>query len=145
MTPTNGRSTYEYVGADARQSPDGWESLGDMGWMDDDGYVYLTDRRADMIISGGANIYPAEVEAAIDEHPAVLSSAVVGRADDERGQTVHAIVQTVRPLNLDELHEFLADRLVAYKWPRSLESVDFNLRDDAGKLRRAALTPHVRT
>jgi bile acid-coenzyme A ligase len=139
MMSTDGRPTYEYIGADARRTPDGWESLGDMGWMDHDGYLYLTDRRADMIISGGANIYPAEVEAAIDEHPAVLSSAVVGRPDDEWGQTVHAIVQTIRPLDLDELHEFLADRLVASKWPRSLESVDVNLRDDAGKLRRATL------
>jgi bile acid-coenzyme A ligase len=69
--------TYHYIGAEPREL-DGWESLGDMGWMDDDGYVYLSDRRTDLILSGGANIYPAEVEAAIDEHPHVLSSLVVG-------------------------------------------------------------------
>ena len=74
---------------------DGWESLGDMGWIDSDGYVFLTDRLGDMILSGGANIYPAEVEAAIDEHPQVLSSAVVGLADEDLGNRIHAIVQPV--------------------------------------------------
>ena len=66
------------MGADAKRTDDGWESLGDMGWIDADGYVYLTDRLGDMILAGGANIYPAEVEAAIDEHPMVQSSAVIG-------------------------------------------------------------------
>ncbi len=93
MRPFDGTApTYRYIGAEAREL-DGWESLGDMGWMDEDGYVYLTDRRTDMILSGGANIYPAEVEAAIDEHPRVLSSLVVGIPDDDLGQRVHAIVQ----------------------------------------------------
>ncbi len=84
--------TYHYIGAEPREL-DGWESLGDMGWMDEDGYVYLSDRRTDLILSGGANIYPAEVEAAIDEHPHVLSSLVVGIPDEDLGQRVHAIVQ----------------------------------------------------
>ena len=62
--------TYRYVGAEARTLPGGWESLGDIGWFDEDGYLYLADRRTDMILVGGANVYPAEVEAAIDEHRA---------------------------------------------------------------------------
>ena len=63
----------------------GWESLGDMGWFDEDGYLYLGDRSADMILVGGANIYPAEVEAALDEHPAVRSACVIGLPDDDLG------------------------------------------------------------
>ena len=69
MRPPEGVTTYRYIGAEAK-SLDGWESLGDMGWMDEDGYLYLGDRTADMILSGGANIYPAEIEAALDAHPA---------------------------------------------------------------------------
>ena len=84
--------TYRYVGAEATTTDDGWESLGDMGWIDEDGYVYLGDRKKDMILSGGANIYPAEVEAAIDRHPEVGSCAVIGIPDDDLGERIHAIV-----------------------------------------------------
>ncbi len=66
--------TYRYVGAEARRIDGGWESLGDMGMIDADGYLYLSDRQTDMILAGGANIYPAEIEAALDEHPRVRSS-----------------------------------------------------------------------
>ena len=130
--------TYRYIGAESREI-DGWETLGDLGWMDDDGFVYLSDRRTDLILSGGANIYPAEVEAALDAHPQVLSSAVVGLPDDDLGQRVHALVQTKGDLTADELRAHLADRLVRYKIPRSFEFVDAPLRDDAGKVRRAAM------
>lgn len=131
--------TYRYVGADARLSPDGWESLGDMGWFDDDGYLFLGDRRSDMILAGGANIYPAEVEAAIDEHPSVRSCAVIGIADDDLGQRIHAIVQADGPVDVDELRRFLAERLVRYKIPRTFEFTTDAVRDDAGKVRRSAL------
>lgn len=132
--------TYRYVGADAKRLAGGWESLGDMGWFDDDGYLYLGDRVQDMILSGGANIYPAEVEAAINEHPAVESCAVIGLPNDDRGSDVHAIVQAdesvVPPA---ALLAFLADRITTYKLPRSIEYVDQPLRDDAGKVRRTEL------
>jgi bile acid-coenzyme A ligase len=132
--------TYEYVGATAKTLRDGWESLGDMGWIDDDGYLYLTDRQTDMILVGGSNVYPAEVEAALDEHPSVRSSAVIGLPDDDLGSRVHAIVQTDgRALDVDELRGYLGERLVHYKVPRSFEFVAEPLRDDAGKLRRSAL------
>ena len=72
-------TTYRYLGASAKVIDGGWESLGDMGWMDAEGYLYLADRLSDMIIVGGANIYPAEVEAALDAFPGVRSSAVIGR------------------------------------------------------------------
>ena len=131
-------TTYRYIGAEPR-SLDGWESLGDMGYVDEDGYLYLTDRRTDMIVSGGANIYPAEVEAALDSHPAVRSSAVIGLPDDDLGQAVHAIVQADGPVTEDELRTHVAAQLVRYKVPRTIELVDEPLRDDAGKVRRAAL------
>jgi bile acid-coenzyme A ligase len=132
--------TYRYIGAEARSLNGGWESLGDIGWFDEDGYLYLGDRVQDMILSGGANIYPAEVEAAINEHPLVESCAVIGLPDEDRGNTVHAIVQADEAaVPADELLAFLAERITAYKLPRSVEYVDHPLRDEAGKLRRAEL------
>jgi bile acid-coenzyme A ligase len=140
MLPAGGPgSTYRYVGAQARASDDGWESVGDMGRLDADGYLYLADRRTDMILCGGRNIYPAQVEAAIDSHPAVASSAVIGLPDDDMGQRIHAVVQATAPLNEKGLREHLAEQIVHYAIPSSYEFVDFPLRDDAGKLRRFAL------
>ena len=138
MKPPGDRPTYRYIGAEARER-DGWESLGDMGWMDDDGYLYIADRRTDLILAGGANIYPAEVEAALEEHPAMLSCAVIGIPDDDLGQRVHAIVQLSEEVSDDGLRAFLAERLVQYKIPRSFERVSEFVRDDAGKVRRSAL------
>ncbi|MEY3680246.1 MAG: AMP-binding protein [Ilumatobacteraceae bacterium] len=135
----NDRVTYRYLGAEARKTPDGWESLGDMGSIDDEGYVYLTDRRGDMILSGGANIYPAEIENALSEHPLVVSSAVIGLPDEDLGNRVHAMVQVSGPVTDDEMRTFLAERLVRYKIPRTFEFVDHAVRDDAGKVRRSAL------
>ena len=134
------RPTYRYVGAEARTREGGWESLGDNGWLDADGYLYLGDRMTDMILTGGSNVYPAEVEAAIAEHPAVRSCAVIGLPDDDLGNIVHAIIEAdPSELQLDELLTFLAERLVRYKVPRSIEIVNEPLRNDAGKLRRSAL------
>ena len=84
MRPSAGVSTYRCIGAEARVR-DGWESIGDLGWMDEDGYLYLGDRRTDLIVTGGANVYPAEVEAAIDQHRKVRSSIVVGVPDEDLG------------------------------------------------------------
>jgi bile acid-coenzyme A ligase len=132
--------TYRYVGAEARRREGGWESLGDNGWLDADGYLYLGDRTTDMILTGGSNVYPAEVEAAIAEHPAVQSCAVIGLPDDDLGNIVHAIIEAdPSELQLDELLTFLGERLVRYKVPRSIEIVNEPLRNDAGKLRRSAL------
>ncbi len=133
------RKTYRYIGAEA-EARDGWECLGDIGWMDEDGYLYLADRRKDMILIGGANVYPAEIEAAINAHDGVASCAVIGLPDDDKGNRIHAIVQPAgAPLDDAELLTFLAERLVRYKLPRTFEYVDEPLRDDAGKVRRAAL------
>jgi len=135
-------STFHYVGAEPKLSADGWQSVGDMGYFDEDGYLYLGDRRADMVLCGGRNIYPAEVEAAIDAFPGVRSSAVIGLPDEDLGERLHAIVDVGpgEPL-LDEeaLRGHLAERLVHYKLPASVEVVNTLLRDDAGKMRRSAL------
>ena len=117
----------------------GWESIGDIGWLDEDGYLYLADRRTDMILVGGANVYPAEVESAIDEHPLVQSSCVIGIPDDDLGSRIHAIVQPRDGLTQEVLEAHLADRLVRYKRPRTIEFVSQPLRDDAGKVRRSQL------
>ena len=131
---------YRYIGAEARTRPGGWESLGDMGWFDQDGYLYLGDRSQDMILVGGSNVYPAEVEAALAEHEAVRSCAVIGLPDEERGSRVHAIVEAdAGQTSADELLAFTAERLASYKQPRTIEFVDTALRDDAGKVRRSAL------
>lgn len=133
-------TTYRYIGAQANTLEGGWETLGDMGYMDEEGYLYLTDRRADMILSGGANIYPAEVEHAIEAFPGVRSSAVIGLPHEDLGSVVHAIVDAPNgDVGEDSLLEFLSDRLARYKQPRSVEFTNEPLRDDAGKLRRRAL------
>jgi bile acid-coenzyme A ligase len=132
--------TYRYIGATARTRPGGWESLGDMGWLDEDGYLYLGDRLHDMILTGGANVYPAEVEAALLEHSAVRSAAVIGLPDADMGNVVHAIVEAdPETASEDELLAFAAERVARYKVPRSLEYTDQPLRDEAGKVRRGAL------
>ncbi|MFP8879759.1 MAG: AMP-binding protein, partial [Myxococcota bacterium] len=140
MMPPGGQgSTYRYIGAESTATADGWESLGDLGYLDEAGYLYLVDRKTDMIVTGGANVYPAEVEAALDAHPKVRSSAVVGLPDEDLGQRIHAIFEAVEALTDTELREHLADRLARHKIPRSFERVSEPLRDDAGKLRRSAL------
>jgi bile acid-coenzyme A ligase len=138
MRPPSDRVTYRYVGARPR-ALDGWESLGDMGWFDEDGYLYLADRQTDMILVGGANVYPAEVEAALEEHPSVLGACVIGLPDEDYGNVVHAIVEVRDDVSDDELRSHLAARLVSYKLPRTLELTTEPLRDDAGKIRRSAL------
>jgi len=137
--PEGAPATYTYLGATAKVLPGGWESLGDIGWFDEDGYLYLADRRTDMILVGGSNVYPAEIEAALEEHPDVQSCAVIGIPDDDLGNRIHAIVQTKGSRDEASLRAHLAGQLVTYKQPRSYEFVDEPLRDDAGKVRRTAL------
>jgi bile acid-coenzyme A ligase len=142
MLSPSERPTYHYIGATARTREGGWESLGDVGRVDDEGYLYLGDRMQDMILTGGANVYPAEVEAALQEHPSVRSVAVIGLPDEELGNIVHAIVEAEEeavPMEPKQLLEFVSERLARYKVPRSIEYTDEPIRDDAGKVRRSAL------
>ncbi|HEU0151696.1 MAG TPA: AMP-binding protein, partial [Bradyrhizobium sp.] len=135
--------TYHYLGAEPKRRPDGWESLGDIGRLDAEGYLYLGDRLSDMVLRGGANIYPAEVEAALMAHPDVRSCVVVGLPDPELGQRVHAILEldhaTDAQAVVDGMSDFLSDRLSRYKQPESYEALGVMLRDDSGKVRRTLL------
>jgi len=115
---------------------DGFFSVGDVAYKDAEGYYYICDRRIDMIISGGVNIYPAEVEAALHAHPAVMDAAVIGVPDQTWGESVKAVVQ-LRPgakATDEELIAFCAERIAGYKKPRSIDFVNELPRDAAGKL-----------
>ena len=134
-------ASYKYVGADSQRLPDGFESFGDFGWVDQDGYLYIADRRTDLILTGGRNIYPAEVEAALLGHPAVEQAIVIGLPDADLGARVHAIVKLEQgaAANAEELLDFAGEKLVAHKLPRTIEFTAEPLRDEAGKARRSQL------
>lgn len=133
--------SFHYLGAEPERDAQGWVTLGDLGYVDAEGYLYLTDRNCDMVVSGGVNIYPAEIEAAIEAWPGVLCAVVIGLPDDDLGQRLHAIVQMREGCAGDssQLAIFLEERLSRHKVPRSYEWVRSALRDDAGKVRRGAL------
>jgi long-chain acyl-CoA synthetase len=143
-----GGHSFTYLKDDAKTSAahdeHGWVTVGDVGYLDDDGYLYLTDRRHHMIISGGVNIYPQEAEDLLITHPKVLDAAVFGIPDDDMGQSVKAVVQTVDPSAATdefaaELLGWLRNRLAHYKCPRSL-SFEMELpRTDTGKLYKQTL------
>jgi bile acid-coenzyme A ligase len=148
LRPSPGSApTYRYIGVTAK-SRDGWDSLGDLGHFDDDGFLYLSDRRVDMFTVGGRNVYPAEIENALSAHPDVLSCLVVGVPDPnagDLGQVPHALVQAIDGSALDEeaVQAFLSERVATYKVPRTVEFVDTALRDDAGKARRSSVRAEV--
>jgi bile acid-coenzyme A ligase len=135
--------SFEYRGAvAAKATTDGFTSLGDLGWLDEDGYLYLADRRVDLIISGGANVYAAEVEMALTEHPDVDDVVVIGLPDAEWGKRVHAIIQprdAANPPAEAALKAHVRERLAAYKSPKTYEFVPELPRTEAGKIRRSAL------
>lgn len=142
MRPSPGSPpTYHYIGTTAK-SRDGWDSLGDMGYFDADGFLYLSDRRVDMFTVGGRNVYPAEIENAISGHPAVLSCLVVGVPHHDLGQVPYALVQA-DDLAPAELLQFLRERVAGYKVPHTIQFVDRPLRDDAGKARRSAVREQI--
>jgi acyl-CoA synthetase (AMP-forming)/AMP-acid ligase II len=119
----------------------GWMHTGDGGRMDDDGYLYITDRIKDMIITGGENVYSVEVESVLTQHPAVATCAVIGVPDETWGERVHAVVVPVAgaSVTLDELREFCAERIAGYKTPRSIELVDGLPLSAAGKVLKREL------
>jgi long-chain acyl-CoA synthetase len=139
---------FVYFGDDAKTAScyrDDWFSLGDMGWLDELGYAYIADRRSNLIISGGVNIYPAEVESVLLAHPAVADVVVVGVDDAEWGKTVHAIIQPVAASAQQdelqrELHDFAAERLAKFKLPRTWQFVPQLPRHESGKLYRNQLS-----
>ena len=130
---------FHYIGAEPRLDREGRMSLGDLGHLDEDGFLFLSDRRTDMILRGGVNVYPAEVEAVLTEHPAIGDAVVIGLPCDDYGARVHAIIQGGGELSIEDVDAFVQSRLSGYKCPETYERVDSSLRDDAGKVRRAAL------
>jgi len=118
--------------------------VGDIGYLDEEGYLYLTDRRHHMIVSGGVNVYPQEAENMLVTHPKVMDAAVLGIPDDEMGQSVKGVVQTVDPADATEgfageLLDWLRGRLAHYKCPRSISFEAQLPRTDTGKLYKQEL------
>jgi long-chain acyl-CoA synthetase len=116
-------------------------TVGDLGRVDPDGWVYLEGRRTDLILSGGVNVYPAEVEAVLVEHPAVSDVAVFGVPDPEWGEAVHALVEIADgtepdPALAEELINYARARLAHYKAPRKIDLTDALPRHPNGKLHR---------
>jgi len=143
-----GGADFEYLNDSAKTASSrdshGWKTVGDIGYLDEDGYLYLTDRRHHMIISGGVNIYPQEAENMLVIHPKVMDAAVFGIPDEEMGQTVKGVVQTVDPADAtpefaDELLAWLRDQLSHYKCPRSISFEAQLPRTDTGKLYKQEL------
>ena len=134
-----GVGDFEYKGDRAKTEANrrnGYFTVGDVGYFDEDGFLYLCDRKIDMIISGGVNIYPAEVEAALHAHPAVRDAAVIGVPDSHWGESVKAVVvlQPGAAASEQELIEWCRARLADYKRPRSVDFAAELPRDQAGKL-----------
>ena len=122
----------------------GWGTVGDVGYVDEDGYVYLTDRKSFTIISGGVNIYPQEIENLLVTHPAVADVAVFGVPNPDFGEEVKAVVQPLAwdaagPALAAELVAFCRDQLAHYKCPRSVDFERELPRQDTGKLYKRAL------
>lgn len=120
---------------------DGFFTVGDLGWLDADGYLFLADRRTDLVITGGVNVYPAEVEGLLAAHPDIVDCAVVGVPDPRWGQALLAVIEP-RPgarVELAALQAWCRDRMADYKIPRRLALVDALPRDPNGKVRKALL------
>jgi fatty-acyl-CoA synthase len=143
-----GEVSFEYL-KDSEKTAEsrdmhGWVTVGDVGYLDEDGYLFLTDRKHHMIISGGVNIYPQEAENMLVTHPKVLDAAVFGIPDDEMGQSVKGVVQALDPADAtedfgDELLAWLRERLTHYKCPRSISFEGQLPRTDTGKLYKQEL------
>jgi fatty-acyl-CoA synthase/long-chain acyl-CoA synthetase len=117
-----------------------FQTVGDIAYFDDDGYYYIADRKNDMIITGGMNVYPAEVEAALDASPDVYEAAVFGVPDEEWGETVHATIVPARPgVDTDAIKSFARQHLAGYKIPRSVSFVDELPKTGSGKVLKRQL------
>lgn len=147
----SGMPRFEYLNApektEAAYDRNGWATYGDIGWLDEDGYLYLSDRRADLIISGGVNVYPQEVEDALARHPDVIDAAVIGVADAEYGERIRAVVQLRDGADTtpDDLVAFCREHLAHLKCPRSVDIVDALPRSETGKLLRRVLKERYRS
>ena len=144
-SPSNMMGYWKLDEATRASLKDGWMHTGDAAYMDEDGYVYIQDRMKDMIISGGENIYPAQVESAIYGHPAVADVAVIGVPDENWGEAVKACI-VAKPgadVDLDSIIDWTRERLAGFKVPRSIDIISALPRNASGKvLRRALRAPY---
>lgn len=136
--------TYSYRGGAALlpTTKDGFGSAGDVGRLDEEGFLYIVDRRIDMIITGGANVFPAEVESALSDHPGIADVVVIGLQDEQWGRRVHAVIEPVHPaapVTAEEVISYAKSRLAAYKVPKTVELVDAIPRSAATKVSRSAM------
>jgi long-chain acyl-CoA synthetase len=139
-----GRRSFEYHNAPEKTREayrDDFFTVGDIGYVDDDGFLFIVDRKADMVISGGVNIYPAEVEAVLYRHPDIVDVAVIGVPDEKMGEQVKAIVEPRRGIVLaaGDVIAFCREHLAHYKCPKTIEFVSELPRDPNGKLRKREL------
>lgn len=136
-----GKGKFRYIGAEEKTDASGGYSIGDLGHVDADGYLFLADRRSDLILRGGSNIYPAEVESVLDEHPQVSSSAVIGLPAGDMGERVHAIIELheSQTLDLAAIVAHVDERLAKNKRPSTYELSEAPLKNEAGKVRRSML------
>jgi long-chain acyl-CoA synthetase len=129
--------------ATAEAIPDGWFRSGDLARMDDDGYFFIVDRKKELIIRGGYNVYPREIEEVLYEHPAVLEAAVIGIPDPVLGEEVGAAV-VLRPgsaATVDDLREYVKDQVAAYKYPRRIWLLDALPKGPTGKILKREIRP----
>jgi long-chain acyl-CoA synthetase len=131
----------------AALTPDGWLRTGDGGYLDEEGYLFLTDRIKDMVVSGGENVYPVEVEEALSQHPAVAEVAVIGVPHERWGESVKALVVPApgSDLSADDLIAFARERLAGYKLPRSVDFVEELPRTPSGKVLKRELRDRYRS
>jgi bile acid-coenzyme A ligase len=135
---------YRYLGGapPMQGTDDGFQTAGDVGFLDDEGYLYLLDRRVDIIITGGANVFPAEVEAALIDHPGIADVVVIGLRDPEWGRRVHAVIEPADhgvPPTSEEVVAYAKSRLAPYKVPKTIEIVAAIPRSAATKVNRGSL------
>lgn len=141
-SPMTGAYTYRGGAALLPTTPDGFGTAGDIGRLDEDGYLYVIDRRDDLIVTGGANVFPAEVESALADHPGIADVVVIGLRDEQWGRRVHAVVEPAdpgSPVSEAEVIAFARSRLAAYKVPKTVELVDRVPRSAATKVSRSAM------
>jgi long-chain acyl-CoA synthetase len=145
-SPAVMRGYWRSPDATADTIRDGWLHTGDVGYLDEDGYLFIVDRKKDVIIRGGFNVYPRDVEDALLEHPAVVGAGVVGRPDDRHGEEVVAFVALSAPdaVSADELVDWSRERIGGYKYPREVHVVDAMPLTAVGKLDRKSLRSRVR-
>lgn len=138
---TNMQHYYNLPEATAESLTDGWVHTGDAGYLDEEGYLYLKDRMKDMVVSGGENIYPVEVENAIAQHPAVADVAVIGVPDEKFGESLLAfiVLNADATLEAEEMIDFCRDKIAGYKIPRQLQTLDTMPRNASGKILKKVL------